>query len=288
MRYFCFFIYAPQKLKHTTSGQVIGSKEIWAGGVSDLKFFWIIISGRQLKRGLIVAVALLLTIGILYVEGESINVFAPQEPSAIYQVPTKEKKLALTFDISWGEERAIPILEVLEKHGVKKATFFLSGPWSKEHPEIVKKIKDMGYEIGSHGYKHVNYSRLSETEIREQIQRSHAILQEITGESPTLIRTPNGDFDKRVLRIANEMGYEVIQWDTDSLDWTNPGVDKIVHRVLTKAHPGDIILMHASDSCKQTHLALPTIIEGLRKDGYEFVTVTELISGFDAKTQELR
>ncbi len=234
------------------------------------------------------AVALVLAIGILYAESESINVFALKEPSAIYQVPMKEKKIALTFDISWGEERAIPILEVLEKHGVKNATFFLSGPWSRDHAEIVKKIKEMGFEIGSHGHKHVNYSRLGEAEIREQIQKAHLILKGITGDEPNLIRMPNGDFDKRVIRIANELGYQVIQWDTDSLDWKNPGVDKIVTRVLTKAHPGDIVLMHASDSCKQTHLALPTIIDGLRKEGYEFVTVTELISGFDSKTQELR
>lgn len=258
------------------------------GGGAHLKFVWIIIRWKRLKKGLILATALLLTLGILYAERESINVFAVKEPTAIYNVPMKEKKLALTFDISWGEERAIPILEVLEKHGVKKATFFLSGPWSKSHPEIVKKIQDMGYEIGSHGHKHVNYSRLSEEEIRQQIQRSHTILKELTGQTPTLIRTPNGDFDKRVIRIANEMGYEVIQWDTDSLDWKNPGVDKIVNRVLTKAHPGDIVLLHASDSCKQTHLALPAIIEGLRKDGYELVTVTELITGVDTTIQELK
>lgn len=253
-----------------------------------MKFFWIIISGRKLKNGLILLGALVLALGVLYAESESISVFAGKEPTAIYQVPTKEKKLALTFDISWGDKRAIPILEVLQKHGIKNATFFLSGPWSRDHADIVKKIQELGYEIGSHGHKHDNYSRLDEAEIREQIQMAHDILKEITGENAKLIRMPNGDFDKRVLRIANEMGYEVIQWDTDSLDWKNPGVDKIVDRVLKGAHSGDIILMHASDSCEQTHLALPSIIEGLRKQGYEFVTVTELVSGFDSNIKEVR
>lgn len=253
-----------------------------------MRFFWIIISAKKLKKGAIVVAALIMLLGILYVESENINVFALQDPSAIYEVPTKEKKLALTFDISWGDQRVLPILEVLEKHGVKNATFFLSGPWSKEHPEIVKKIQDMGFEIGSHGYKHTHYSRLSEEEIRTQIQLAHSAIYEVTGTAPKLIRMPNGDFDKRVLKIAQELGYEVIQWDTDSLDWKNPGVDKIVQRVLSGAHPGDIILMHASDSVKQTHLALPTIIEELRKQGYEFVTVSELISGYTASTKELR
>ncbi|CCQ95273.1 putative polysaccharide deacetylase pdaB [[Clostridium] ultunense Esp] len=251
------------------------------------RYYWITIRTRKVKQALILVIASLFAVGLIYAEKNSMSVIALREPSAIYSVPTKEKKIALTFDISWGEIRTLPILEVLQEEGVKKATFFLSGPWSRDHVEIVRKIKEMGYEIGSHGYKHTNYSQLSDQEIREQILKAHAILKEITGETPTLIRTPNGDFDQRVLNIANQLGYTVIQWDTDSLDWKNPGVDAIVNRVLTKVHPGDIILMHASDSCKQTHLALPTMIKELRRKGYQFVTVSELISGFDSKVEEL-
>jgi len=99
---------------------------------------------------------------------------------------------------------------------------------------------------------------------------------------------PNGAFDKRVLRIANELGYTVIQWDTDSLDWKNPGVDTIINRVVSRAHPGDIILMHASDSCKQTHEALPVIIDRLRAKGYEFVTVSELLNLADVDGRDVR
>lgn len=251
------------------------------------RLIWVTVYTRKLKQSFILFLATLIAIGLIYAEKNSISVFSSNEPSAIYSVPTKEKKIALTFDISWGEIRTLPILEVLQNEGVKKATFFLSGPWSRDHVEIVKKIKEMGYEIGSHGHKHQNYSQLSDQEIREQILQAERILQGITGEKPALIRTPNGDFDKRVLRIANELGYQVIQWDTDSLDWKNPGVDHIINRVLTRVHPGDIILMHASDSCKQTHLALPTIIRELRKQGYRFVTVSELISGYDSKVEEL-
>jgi polysaccharide deacetylase family sporulation protein PdaB len=203
-------------------------------------------------------------------------------------VDTKEKKLALTFDISWGEERTGPILDILEKKGVKKATFFLSSPWSETHPEIVKRIKDMGYEIGSHGHKHVNYSSLTDEEIKAQIGKAHETLRELTGNAPNLIRTPNGDFDKRVLKIADKMGYTVVQWDTDSKDWMNPGTEQIVQNVVGKAHPGDIVLMHASDSCKQTHLALPTIIDQLRGKGYEFATVSELMAGTKVNTKEIK
>lgn len=242
-------------------------------------------NARNLKRLLFLTLAAVFSIGVIWAERDNVSVFAPHPPSAIYNVPTDRKVVALTFDISWGDKRAEPILDILKNKGVNNATFFLSSPWSKTHPDIVKKIVDDGYEIGSHGHKHDNYSQYSDEEIRNQIQTANDILTDMTGRTPNLIRLPNGDFDKRVLRIAESMNYKVIQWDTDSLDWKNPGVNTIVSRVVTKAHPGDIILLHASDSCKQTHEALPIIIDQLRAQGYDFVTVSQLLSQTETKGQ---
>lgn len=242
-----------------------------------MRGYFYVLNGKRLKQAVILMFALFFAAGIVYAEQDNISVFSQQEPAAVYSVQTERKVVALTFDISWGEVRTEPILRVLEEKGVKQATFFLSSPWSKSHTDIVGKIAKAGFEIGSHGHKHVNYSELTEEEIQTQIQTAHQILTDVTGQPPRLLRLPNGDFDKRVLRIASQMNYSVIQWDTDSLDWKNPGVDQIVQRVVGKAHPGDIILLHASDSCKQTHEALPQIIDQLRAAGYEFVTVTELL-----------
>lgn len=239
--------------------------------------FFYVMNGKKLKQAFVIIVALLFAAGIIYSEKDNISVFAQNEPAAVYSVQTDRKIIALTFDISWGDIRTEPILKVLEEKGVKKASFFLSSPWAKSHPKIVEKIAKAGYEIGSHGHKHENYSSLSDEEIKKQIQTAHQILTDVTGKAPNLIRLPNGDFDKRVLRIANELNYTVIQWDTDSMDWMNKGVDTIINRVVSKAHPGDIVLMHASDSVKQTHEALPVIIDQLRAKGYEFVTVSELL-----------
>jgi len=250
--------------------------------------YFYVINGKKLKRILFIAVAVLFAAGIVYSEQRNISVFTGEQPAAIYSVPTEKKLIALTFDISWGEKRAEPIIKILEDKGVKKATFFLSSPWSKAHPEIVNQIKKGGYEIGSHGHKHTNYSALNDDEIRRQISTAHSILSEVSGTNPKLIRMPNGDFDKRVLRIAGELGYSVIQWDTDSLDWKNPGVDAIINRVVSKAHPGDIVLLHASDTCLQTHEALPVIIEQLRAKGYEFVTVSELIEQTKVDNTEVK
>ncbi|MEB3103483.1 polysaccharide deacetylase family sporulation protein PdaB [Paenibacillaceae bacterium T2] len=250
--------------------------------------FFFVMNGKKLRRIFVILMAALFTAGIIYSEKNNISVFSANEPSAIYSVVTDKKLIALTFDISWGEKRPEPIIQILKDKGVTNATFFLSSPWTKSHPEIVKQIVDAGFEIGSHGHKHVNYSTLNDEEIRKQIQTADQILKESTGQTPMLIRMPNGDFDKRVLRIANQLGYTVIQWDTDSLDWMNKGVNNIINRVLTKAHPGDIVLMHASDSCKQTHEALPVIIDKLREQGYQFVTVSQLINQSKMKDNPIR
>jgi polysaccharide deacetylase family sporulation protein PdaB len=249
-----------------------------------MNFFWII-SGKKLKQIALIVVTFLFAMGIFYAEKNDMQVFSTlsNDPSAIYSVKTDKKQIALTFDISWGEERTGPILDVLEQKGVKKATFFLSSPWAESHPNIVKRIVDMKFEIGSHGHRHDNYSQYSEEQIRTQIGKADTILTKLIGKKPNLIRFPNGDFDQRVLRVAEQMGYKTIQWDTDSLDWKNPGVDQIIKRVVGKAHPGDIVLMHASDSCRQTHEALPVIIDQLRDQGYEFVTVSELIANSNVK-----
>lgn len=252
-----------------------------------MRGYFYVMNGKRLKQALIIVTALFFAAGIIYAEQDHISVFSQTEPAAVYSIKTDQKVVALTFDISWGEERAEPILNILQEKGVKKATFFLSSPWSKSHTNLVGKIMQAGYEIGSHGHKHVNYSKLSDEEIKTQIQTAHQILTEVTGKPPGLIRMPNGDFDKRVLRIASELNYSVIQWDTDSLDWKNPGAEQIVNRVVTKAHPGDIILMHASDSSKQTHEALPQIIDRLQADGYEFLTVTELLKESRVKNRQV-
>jgi len=254
-----------------------------------LKFFWIV-RGKNIKQLIIVFIALIFTFGIIYTEKENIPIFADENgPKAIYNVKTDQKQIALTFDISWGEERPEPILDILEKYKLDgKSTFFLSSPWSADHPEIVQRIVDQGYEIGSHGHKHVNYSKLTDEEIKNQILMAHETLTNVTGKEPNLIRTPNGDFDNRVLKIADDLGYTLIQWDTDSRDWMNPGVDEIVDRVVSNTHPGDIILMHASDSCKQTAEALPIIITKLREQGYEFVTVSQLISNAKINSNEVK
>lgn len=239
------------------------------------------------RRILTVSAIVALFMAVLFAVSGQTRALAAEvkQPAAIYKVDTDKKVVALTFDISWGNKVPEPVLDVLKKEHLTKATFFLSGPWTQRHPEIVKKIKAMGYEIGNHGNLHKDFSDYPDSWIREQVSLSEKAIYQVAGVRTRLIRTPNGDFNPRVLKCLNNMGYTVIQWNTDSLDWKNPGTANIVNRVVKRAVPGDIILMHASDSSKQIVDALPQILASLRAEGYQFVTVSELVNLADVKTQ---
>lgn len=199
-----------------------------------------------------------------------------ERPHAIFKVKTEKKVAALTFDISWGTKVPGPVLDTLKKNNVK-STFFLSGPWAKKYPEFPRRIVSEGHEIASHGHRHIDLDRESPGTVKDEIMAAHQSIKEVTGVDPKLIRTPNGAWNEMVINVADQLGYTVVQWSDDSLDWKKPGVDAIVNRVLDRVHPGAIILMHASDTCLQTPEALPRVLEGLKARGYDLVTVSELL-----------
>lgn len=200
-------------------------------------------------------------------------------PMAIAKVKTEDKVCALTFDISWGEKYSPSILDTLKKNDVK-ATFFIMGPWSVKYPDIARRIAMEGHEIGSHGYKHENYGEKTDEWVQNDIQKAHGQIKEITGKEASLLRPPNGHYSKKSVQVTENLNYKTIIWDADSLDWKNPGTDVVIKRVLTKTKPGSIILLHASDTPVQTAEALPVIIEGLKAQGYTFMTVGELLAKY--------
>ncbi len=200
---------------------------------------------------------------------------AEAKAQPVYYIGTREKVMALTFDVSWGDKMLPRVLDVL-KHYNQKATFFISGPWAKTHPALVAAILAGGNELASHGQQHVNLSDYGDSAIANNIGSADAILREYAHAPLRFFRPPNGDFNSHVVEVSKGLGYETIIWSIDSRDWMNPGVHAIVSRVTQEAFPGAIILLHASDTCRQTDLALPAIIRDVRAEGYRLVTLGEL------------
>jgi polysaccharide deacetylase family sporulation protein PdaB len=242
-----------------------------------LRFYFL--STRSLRRNLFLAVLLLFVAAAFYAvllrQPAAVPTMTDHAP-IVYKVKTNDKVVALTFDISWGEKVPPPVLGIL-KHENVKSTFFLSGPWALKHPEIAKRIAADGHEVASHGWHHENYTTLENEVIKEEIRKAHEALVETTGQEPSLIRTPNGDWNERVVKAISAAGYQAIQWSIDSLDWKDIGPQASAKRVLDRLEPGAIILMHASDSAEQTPLALPQIIKGIKEKGHTLVTVSELL-----------
>ncbi len=199
----------------------------------------------------------------------------PQIP--MFYVETDQKIMALTFDISWGEDTPGKVLDVLAQHN-QKATFFLSGPWANYYRNTVTRILEEGHEIASHGQEHIDLSHESKETITSNIESAHNILVNLTNTTPRFFRPPNGDYDDLVVLTARELGYETVIWSLDSLDWMNPGVSRMLDRISKYSFPGAIILFHASDSAKETHEVLPLVFENLKAAGYKLLTLGELVA----------
>lgn len=238
---------------------------------------------KKIKQLLLILIAAFFAAIIAFVQTEQIPVSStPKGPMAISKVNTNKKQLALTFDISWGDIRAESIIDYLKKNNIK-ATFFVTGEWADGHADLLKQLHKDGFEIGALGMKYESYTERKQADVRRDIIQASAAINKASGESPAFLRPPNGAINKEVLSTAGKLHQQVILWSINSQDWTNPGTQTIEKQVLSKAGKGDIILLSASDSAKQTLKALPTIINKLQNKGYSFVTVSKLISNSDVK-----
>lgn len=247
--------------------------------------FFFVLNGKTVKHIILIMIAAFFTALFMYME----NVFhlavftAKDGPKAIYK---GEKDVALTFNIGWGDEKAEPIIDILKKENVKSVTFFLSGSWAERHPDLVDRIVKEGYEIGILGYSYGDYTELEDAKLKKDLLLAQEAFKKLNVKGIELVRAPTGHFDQRTLKVTNQYGFTLVHWSIDSKDWTNPGVEEISRNV-SKAKKGDIILLHASDSAKQTSKALPFVINDLRNKGLKFVTVSEMIANGNTQSTEI-
>lgn len=199
---------------------------------------------------------------------------------AVSSIDTREKVVALTFDVSWGETVPGQVLDALKKSDTA-CTFFVSGPWASSHPNLVKRMVSEGHEVASHGFRHVRLTRYTHDMVVEELAKAHSVLHEASGVEPRLFRPPDGDVNDSVVSAALAQGYITVLWSLDSQDLRRPGAQYIEGRVAKRIRPGDIVLFHASDSAPDTPQAIPTLVETLRKDGYDIVTVSRLLEKAD-------
>ena len=203
-----------------------------------------------------------------------VSAASTQRQLPIYCVQREDKVCSLTFDAAWGNEDTQQLIEIFDKYQLK-TTFFVVGEWVDKYPESVQALHAAGHEVMNHSDDHPYFTKLSAQQMQEQLSACNEKIAAITGETPLLFRPPYGDYNDTVIRTVRDCGMYAIQWDVDSLDWKDPTPEEICQRVLKRVQPGSIILFH--NAAKNTPAALPSVIEGLIRQGYEIVPVSQLI-----------
>lgn len=202
---------------------------------------------------------------------------APETP--VREVSDKPDKLiAITFDDGPDTIRTAPVLDILERYGIR-GTFFISGSKINEKSApLVERAVSLGCEIGCHGWDHRNMMKVSLEMTQKQIRQFFDALEEYVHVpvSVMLVRPPGGATGPKVKKAVGGVGMAVIIWDVDSADWKYPDKNRIAKNVLSKVKDGSIILMH--DRHQPTVDALEIIVPALLEQGYEFVTVSELLT----------
>lgn len=202
------------------------------------------------------------------------------EGAFILSASGESRKVALTFDDVPDPRFTPAVLDVLKKKHVS-ATFFAVGTRSKKHPGLLRRIHAEGHDLGNHSYNHPDFSKLSLAEVKSQIGRAEAIIERNVGFKPRFVRPPYGEILPEQLEWLKNEGYTVVNWDVDSSDWRQLTADKVFRNVTKAVKPGSVVLMHAGgghgQSLSGTVRALPRIIDWLRANGYEPVTLSELL-----------
>lgn len=193
------------------------------------------------------------------------------ENSSIRAEKTITAKVALTFDDGPHPVYTPQLLDGLNERGVH-ATFFVVGKNILGNEALLKRMETEGHLIGNHTYSHVKLSELDIARACAEVEKTNALICEVTGKEPEFIRPPFGEWKK-----AMECSFEMIPvlWDVDPLDWTTKNTALVVERVLKDTKPGDIILLH--DYYQSSVDAALEIADALTERGYKFVTVDELI-----------
>lgn len=189
----------------------------------------------------------------------------------------QSKVIAMTFDDGPHITFTPRLLDLLKERGIK-ATFFLVGKNAAAYPQIVKRIVDEGHEVANHSWSHSAFNKLGEASVTAELQKTQDALVKACGVAPILYRPPYGAITLSQKKwIHEKFGFPTILWEVDPLDWKAPrSVQKVYNEILKQTFSGSIILSH--DIHETTVDAMPSTLDALKAQGFQFVTVTQLIN----------
>lgn len=197
---------------------------------------------------------------------------------AYYAQNTEEKVLYLTFDAGYENGHTSTILDALKKHNVP-ATFFVVGTYLEGNADLIKRMLEEGHTVGNHTYHHKDMSQLSDvTAFSEELTSVEELYKEITGEEMTkFYRPPQGKYSESNLQMAKDLGYKTFFWSLAYVDWyenDQPTKEEAFDKLLTRIHPGAIVLLHSTSTTNAE--ILDELLTKWEEMGYTFHALTEL------------
>ena len=204
---------------------------------------------------------------------DAVAIYGEGKLSAIYRGNVNEKRVSLMFNVYENSDVVNKIIDVLSENGAK-ATFFVGGCWADDNETTLNNIVRSGNEIANHGYFHKDHKKLDKSQNVQEISLTEKIVYALCGAKTTLFAPPSGSFSAQTLSAAEELGYKVIMWSSDTIDWRDSDEDKIFSRAVKNLSNGELILMHPKLS---TLNVLPKIIKYCYDNGFTLVSVSENI-----------
>lgn len=198
--------------------------------------------------------------------------------NAFYVDESGEPVVYLTFDNGYEQGFTEDILNVLKKEEVP-ATFFVTGHYVEEEPELIRQMVEEGHIIGNHSYTHPDFTRLSKQEVKKELASLEEAVAAISDQKELkYLRPPRGTFNEKTLAWAEELGYIHVFWSLAFKDWITDdqkGWKYAYDQIMQQIHPGAIILLHTVSSDNAT--ALEKVIQDLKKEGYQFKNLDDLL-----------
>lgn len=199
---------------------------------------------------------------------------------SFYIGDTSKKDIYLTFDNGYENGYTAQVLDVLKKTKVP-ATFFVTGHYLKDQPDLVKRMVKEGHIVGNHSWHHPDLTQVSNEKLREELDSVKAKTEELTGQKGmTYLRAPRGIFSERTLALSQELGYTNVFWSLAFVDWhvnDQKGWEYSYRNIMKQIHPGCILLLHTVS--RDNAEALEKAITDLQKQGYTFKSLDDLMTG---------
>ena len=203
-----------------------------------------------------------------------------KEYNAYYVGGAGEKKIYLTFDCGYENGNTSQILDALKKHDAP-ATFFVVGHFLESAPEMVKRMVEEGHTVGNHTYHHYDMSKISDPAVfQKEMDDVRTLFQETTGtEMAMYYRPPQGKYSETNLQMAKDLGYSTFFWRLAYVDWNvddQPTKEEAFDKLLTRIHPGAIVLLHSTS--KTNGEILDELLTKWEEMGYHFASLDELVN----------